>query len=183
MQTMLQDRHILIRRIIINAMLVSFALVLSYIESFIPMNYLYMVPGLKLGLANIPVMFALYVFSVKDGVIIATLKIILTALLFGSPISFIFSLTGTVFSVVLMILLKSLFIHNKITFIGISCVAAVFFNIGQLTAAAVMFKSLSPFVYIPFLIFGGVIFGIICGILLNSVMLLISKKTKMFLLV
>jgi heptaprenyl diphosphate synthase len=173
---MLQGRHRLLLRLIINAILVSFALVLSYLESFIPLNYLFIVPGLKLGLANIPVMYSLYILSIKDGLTVAILKIAITALLFGSPVSFIFSLVGTLFALIIMILLKKFYTLGKITFIGVSCASAVGFNIGQLVAAMLVFGSLSPIIYIPSLIIGGAVFGIICGFVLNSVTALLKGK-------
>ncbi len=179
MQTILQDRHKVLYRLILNAILVSFALVLSYLESFIPLSYLYIVPGLKLGLANIPVMFSLYLFTFKDGLTVAILKITITALLFGSPVSFIFSLVGTVFALAVMILLKKFYLSKKITFVGVSCASAVFFNIGQLVAAALVFGSLSPFLYIPSLIIGGAIFGVFCGFVLNYVTPLLGRKSFM----
>jgi len=172
----LQDKHNMLYRLVLDAMLVSVALILSYIESFIPLSFLYIVPGLKLGLANIPVVFAVYNLSVRDGIAVAAMKIALTALLFGSPVSFLFSLMGTVFSLTIMISLKKFFTKKKLTFIGVSCICAAFFNIGQLTAAAFIFKSLSPLFYLPSLIIGGAIFGILCGVLLNLTSALLQNR-------
>ena len=87
------------------ALTVSFALILSFIETRIPAFVA--IPGVKIGLANIAVIFTLYKFGFKEAIAVSIVRIVLVSILFGSPISLIYSISGAVFSFVVMLLLKT----------------------------------------------------------------------------
>ena len=95
------------------ALTVSFALILSYIESRIPAFVA--IPGVKVGLANIAVIFSLYKLGPKEAASISVVRVLLVSFLFGSPISLIYSLTGAVLSFAVMLLLKKLTPLGEIT--------------------------------------------------------------------
>ena len=110
------------------------AMMLSYIEALIPPVYS-AVPGIKLGLANIAVIFALYSVDPKSAALISLVRVALSALLFGSVMSFIYSFSGAVLSLAVMILLKKSALFSAV---GVSVAGAVMHNVGlfQLCSSA-----------------------------------------------
>lgn len=157
------------RRLTALALTVSFALILSFIESRIPAFVA--IPGVKVGLANIAVIFALYKFGVTEAAIISCVRVILVSTLFGSPVSFIYSFVGAVLSLAVMFLLKKLTPLAEIT---VSVAGGVMHNIGQICAASIMLGTNVVIYYLPFLLLSGVIAGIAVGVASG---LLIKKIT------
>ena len=146
------------RRMTFLALTVSFALILSFIESRIPAFVA--IPGIKVGLANIAVIFALYKFGIKEAITISMVRVILVSMLFGSPISFVYSITGAVLSLTIMFLLKKL---TPLGEIAISVSGGVMHNIGQIGAASFMLGTNVVIYYLPFLLLSGTIAGIVVG--------------------
>lgn len=155
------------RRLTALALTVSFALILSFIESRIPAFVV--IPGVKVGLANIAVIFALYKFGIAEAATISVIRVVLVSTLFGSPVSFIYSFTGAVLSLAVMFLLKR---FTPLTEITVSVVGGVTHNVGQICAASIMLGTNVVIYYLPFLLLSGVIAGIAVGIASG---LLISK--------
>ena len=147
------------RRLTALALTVSFALILSFIESRIPAFVA--IPGVKVGLANIAVIFALYKFGIAEAAIISCVRVILVSTLFGSPVSFIYSFVGAVLSLSVMFLLKR---SSPLTEITVSVAGGVMHNIGQICAASIMLGTNVVIYYLPFLLLSGVIAGIAVGI-------------------
>ena len=147
------------RRLTALALTVSFALILSFIESRIPAFVA--IPGVKVGLANIAVIFALYKFSIAEAAIISVIRVVLVSTLFGSPVSFIYSFVGAVLSLTIMYLLKRFTPLSEIT---VSVAGGVMHNIGQICAASIMLGTNVVIYYLPFLLLSGVIAGIAVGI-------------------
>ena len=141
------------------ALTVSFAMILSYIESRIPAFV--SIPGIKVGLANIAVIFTLYKFSVKEAVTVSLIRVLLVSSLFGTPVSFIYSVSGAILSLTAMILLKRL---TPLTEVAISVTGGVMHNVGQIAAACFMLSTNVIIYYLPFLILSGTIAGIVVGI-------------------
>lgn len=141
------------------AITVSLALILSFIESRIPAFVA--IPGIKVGLANIAVIFTLYKIGVKEAVGVSVLRVILVSFLFGSPVSLIYSITGAIFSLTVMILLKKL---TPLTEITVSVCGGVMHNVGQITAASFMLSTNVVIYYLPFLLISGTIAGIAIGV-------------------
>ena len=141
------------------ALTISFAMILSYIESRIPAFV--SIPGIKVGLANIAVIFTLYKFGVKEAITVSLIRVLLVSMLFGSPVSLIYSVTGAVFSLSVMILLKRFTPLNNVT---VSVCGGVMHNIGQIAAASVMLSTNVVVYYLPFLILSGTVAGIAVGI-------------------
>lgn len=151
------------------AMLTSVALVASYIESLIPIPY--PVYGMKIGLANIVIVWVLYSLEWKAAAVISVARVLLVGFLFGNLYSILFSLAGAGLSLVVMILLKK---TKKFSIIGVSIAGGVCHNIGQIIVAMIVLENIRISFVLPFLIISGVIAGIAIGILGG----LLFKKIK-----
>lgn len=147
------------RRLTALSLAVSFALILSFIESKIPAFVA--IPGVKVGLANIAVIFALYKFGIKEAIAVSAVRVILVSTLFGTPVSFIYSITGAVLSLLTMSLLKKLTPLHEVT---VSVAGGVMHNIGQICAASIILGTNVVLYYLPFLLLSGVIAGIAVGV-------------------
>lgn len=141
------------------AITVSLALILSFIESRIPAFVAS--PGIKVGLANIAVIFTLYKIGYKEAIVVSIIRVLLVSFLFGTPVSLIYSITGAVFSLVTMMLLKRLTPLSEVT---VSVSGGVMHNVGQITAASFMLSTNVVIYYLPFLLISGTIAGIAIGV-------------------
>ena len=141
------------------ALTVSFALILSFIESRIPTFV--PIPGVKVGLANIAVIFTLYKFGFKEAVTVSLIRVLLVSMLFGTPISMVYSLSGAIFSFAAMLILKKL---TPLKEVAVSVSGGVMHNVGQICAASIMLETNVVIYYLPFLILSGTIAGIVVGI-------------------
>lgn len=155
-------------------MFIAVAFVLSYIESMLPLNF--GVPGIKAGLANIVVVFALYYFKLAVAGGIAIVRIILCGLAFGSLSGLFYSLAGGILSFIIMAVLKK---TGKFSVYGVSIAGGVFHNIGQILVAMAVLQNKMAAVYLPFLMAGGVTAGIIVG-MLAAVLIKRFKGTGLF---
>jgi len=143
------------------------AMLLSYIESLIPPFFSF--PGIKIGLANIAVIFALWRLGTKEAILVSFARIILCGLLFGNLISFVYSFFGAFLSLLVMVLLKR---AKAFSIVGISVAGGVMHNAGQIIAATIILGSNAILAYMPVLIISGLITGALIGI----VSALIIKK-------
>ena len=141
------------------ALTVSFALILSFIESRIPAFVA--IPGVKVGLANIAVIFTLYKLGVKEAIAVSLVRVLLVSVLFGSPVSLIYSASGAVLSLATMLLLKQL---TPLKEVAVSVSGGVMHNVGQIAAASFMLITNVVTYYLPFLILSGTLAGIVVGI-------------------
>lgn len=141
------------------ALTISFAMILSYFESRIPAFVA--IPGIKVGFANIAVIFALYKFGFKEAVAVSIVRIVLVSMLFGSPISMLYSLAGGVLSLLAMGLLRRLSPLSEVT---VSVCGGVLHNVGQIGMASIMLSTNVVVYYLPFLLLSGIIAGIAVGI-------------------
>ena len=155
------------RKLTYLALTVSFALILSFIESRIPAFVA--IPGVKVGLANIAIIFTLYKFGLKEAVAVSLVRIVLVSLLFGNPISMIYSICGAILSLAVMLILKKL---TPLHEIAVSVSGGVMHNIGQIIAASIILGTNVVAYYLPFLMVSGTIAGIVVGVASG---LLISK--------
>lgn len=147
------------KKIALCGVLTALAMIFSYIESVIPVPIL--VPGIKLGVANIAVITILYVLGVKEAIVINLLRIVLTSLLFGNVNSFLFSISGAALSLTIMIIMKKL---DFFSCIGVSVCGGVMHNIGQIIAAVFIMGSEAIVFYLPVLIVSGVFTGVVIGV-------------------
>ena len=147
------------RRLTFLALTVSFALMLSFIEARIPAFST--IPGVKAGLANIAVIFTLYKFGIKEAISVSIVRVLLVSMLFGSPISMIYSISGAVLSLTVMFILKKL---TPLSEVVVSVSGGIMHNVGQIGAASVMLGTNVVTYYLPFLLLSGTIAGIIVGV-------------------
>lgn len=148
------------KRMVLSAVLVSLALALSYTERFIPLQMLVPLPGVKLGLANIVTLIALYLLGAKSAFAILILRCVLGAVFGGGITGLLFSLTGGVLSMSVMALCKNAPI---LSVYGISILGAAVHNIGQILAAMVLMNSVYIGMYLPYLLVVALFTGFATG--------------------
>jgi len=134
---------------VLCGILCALALVLSIVDRFIPLEALVPLPGVKLGLANIATIFALYVLGAVPALLILIARCLLGSIFAGSITAFMFSLLGGIFSLIVMSLLKN---APFLSLIGVSIAGAAFHGIGQVCAAAIMLGNIAVFAYLPVLL-------------------------------
>lgn len=150
-----------LRKMIYIGLLVSMSLVLHMFENMIPVPFI--TPGAKLGLANIITVIALYTLTDKEAFLVLVLRIVLSVMFGGSLSRLLYSLSGGVLSYLMMVVTKRLF-KGKVSIIGVSCVGAVFHNVGQLFASALIVQTMSVMLYLPVMSIAGIGTGIFVGI-------------------
>ncbi len=141
------------------ALCVSVAMILSYVESQIPP--LTIIPGIKMGLANIAVVFTLYKLGSKEAALISIVRVVLVGLLFGNGASILYSLAGAVLSFLGMLGLKKTGIFSEV---AVSVAGGVLHNAGQIAVACWLLGTNAIAYYLPFLILSGVIAGVLIGL-------------------
>lgn len=141
------------------ALLTAVAVVLGYIEHLIPMPG--GIPGIKLGLANTVLLYAIYLLDAKSAFLLMVLKVGLSGLMYGGVSAMMFSFGGGLCSLVMMLLMKKL---GGVSIIGVSVVGAVFHNVGQTAVAAFMVNTAALMGYVPFLLVAAVVTGVLTGI-------------------
>lgn len=151
-------------------MLSALALVLSFLESLIPFQP--GLPGIKLGLANLVIVFALYRMNVHSALLINTVRILLAGLLFSGLFGLLYSAAGAAASLAAMTLLlqinrKREQVGKSILFsiFGVSMTGGVFHNLGQLLVAILFLSSLNLIYYLPVMIISGIVMGLINGMI------------------
>ena len=145
------------KKLTMLAMTMAVAMVLSYIESQIPAFVA--VPGVKVGLANIAVIFALYRFGFKEACLVSVVRVLVMSMLFGLGAIF-YSMAGAVLSLLGMVILKKTGIFSEIS---VSVAGGVLHNLGQIIAACIILETNAVKYYLPFLILSGVLAGAVIG--------------------
>ena len=148
------------RKIARMGLLVALAMILSYVESLIPAFVA--VPGVKVGLANIVVIFALYTLGPVEALTVSLLRVILSSFLFGSVLSLLYSLSGALLSLGGMIVMKKLKIFSTLV---LSVTGGVLHNVGQILVACLVLETDVLLYYLPVLILSGVVTGAVIGII------------------
>lgn len=149
-----------VKNIALYGVMIALAMIFSYLESFIPINLLIPVPGVKLGLANIVVLFALYTMRFGDAIVIAVIRVLLSGLIFGNPMTIAYSLAGSMLSIVVMYLLKK----TDLSIIGVSMMGGIFHNIGQLIVAVILTSTVRIAYLVPVLLVAGMVTGLLMGV-------------------
>ena len=148
------------KKITIAGIFTALAIGLAFMERLIPVNF--GIPGIKLGLANIVTVTSLFILGPVYALVIQVTRVILSTMLFGSAASLIYSLTGGLLSIAVMILLTKLK-RQLFSIVAISVTGAVFHNIGQILAASLVVMNLNLAFYLPVLMISGVITGLFVG--------------------
>lgn len=140
-------------------MFAALALIFSYIEAILPLSA--GIPGVKLGIANLVVILALYNMNFRYAMGINVIRILVAGLLFNGLFGALYSLAGGVVSLTVMWLLKR---TDLFSMAGVSMAGGVAHNMGQLLVASALVSNLKMFVYLPVLMFSGIAAGILIGI-------------------
>ncbi len=147
------------KRIAVVGLLTALAFILSYLESLLPVPV--PIPGIKLGLANLVVLVALYLLGPGEAFALSMVRIILISFTFGSPSTLLFSLAGGLLSFLVMWVLSR---KEDFSIIGVSVAGGIMHNVGQLAVAAAVVKSGSLLYYLPVLLAAGVVTGLAIGV-------------------
>ena len=152
------------QKLALCGVLTALAMIFGYIESVISVPL--PVPGIKLGLPNIAIITILYVVGIKEAVAVNLIRITLTAVLFGNLNSFLFSMSGAVLSMIIMIILKKIQFFSSV---GVSVAGG-----GQIIAAVFIMGSGAIVYYLPVLMITGTVTGAVIGI----VSAMVVKRTE-----
>lgn len=142
------------------AVLIALALGLSYMERFIPLELWVPLPGVKLGLANIVTLFALYDMGGRSAAAILLPRCLLGAVFGGSGMALLYSLMGGFLALGVMTLARRL---PPLSVLGVSILGAAAHNCGQILAAMLVLRSVYIISYLPFLLFTSVATGFLTG--------------------
>lgn len=142
------------------ALFLALALICSYVETLIPIPV--GIPGIKLGLTNVVVVWMIYMIRPWEALLISVLRIFLAGFLFGNLFSIGYSLAGGLFSFLIMILLYRL---DKLNILSVSIAGGLAHNIGQISLAAVIVSNYHILYYIPVLIAAGAVTGGVIGVI------------------
>ncbi len=138
--------------------LLSVGLILSYLESLIPVAF--PIPGIKLGLANIVTMYILYRYKAKEAILIMILRVLISGILFSGLTAIVFGILGGLLSITFMLLAKK---TGFFSIMGLSMIGAVMHNAGQILAAFIIMENAAVIYYFPYLLISGIITGLIVG--------------------
>ena len=152
------------------ALMASLALIFSYVEAIIPYNP--GIPGVKLGIANIVTVIALYKYGWKDAAAVSVIRIVIAGLLFNGMFGMLYALAGALVSFIGMAVLKRTQVFSVA---GVSMAGGVLHNLGQLLVAAALIEDLRIFFYFPVLLFSGIISGIAIGIAATMVLKILKS--------
>lgn len=155
-----------IKRWMIIAMLSAIAIIVGYIESFIPV----FIPGVKLGLANVIILMMIYEFKFYEGLVVDIIRILVVALIRGTLLQpvFFMSLAGGLSSFLIMLLFSKIKIF---TAVGTSVMGSIFHSAAQMVVAYIIISSTAVYYYLPIIILlsigTGILSGFICDIYLS----------------
>ena len=141
----------------------ALALIFSYIETLVPISF--GIPGVKLGLANLIIVIALYKIPLREVYVLSIVRVLLSGVLFGNYFSIIYSLAGGLLSLTAMACLKK---NDGFSVMGVSVAGGVCHNIGQLIVAMLVVETFSVAYYVPVLLVAGVATGLVIGLVANG---------------
>lgn len=147
------------KKIAVLSMLTGFALMLSYVESLIPLTP--GIPGIKLGLANLAVVLCLSLYDWKDALMVNVARVLLASFLFGNLYVVLYSLAGALASFAAMMAAKR---ASCFSVIGVSECGGVFHNVAQLLVAMAVVRTIQVVWYLPWLLMAGCVTGMLIGL-------------------
>ena len=149
------------KRVALLGLCTSLALILAYVEILLPPMFS-AIPGIKIGLPNIVIIFVLYQFGIADAATVSFIRVAAVSMLFGNPVTtFAYSIAGALLSLVVMALLKK---SNLLSTIGVSVAGAVFHNVGQVLMAMILLGTAELGYYLIALSITGILSGIFVGL-------------------
>ncbi len=161
-------------RLVILSLYVAMALILSYVESLIPLPI--PIPGAKIGLPNIITLVSLLTLGWPLTLLVVLARIFLSGFLFGGGFSIIYSLGGGLLSLLVMCLLLYFF-KDRLSLMLVSIFGAIFHNLGQVIVAAIVVQTTSLLLYFLFLMLLAIPTGLFIGLTTRELMRLLNKTT------
>lgn len=161
------------KRLAFLGLCTAVTLILSYVEALLPPLWS-AVPGVKMGLPNIMIIFLLYRFSLKEAAAVSLVRLAAVALLFGNVMTLAYSFAGAVLSLGVMTLLKKL---DRFSMVGVSIAGGVFHNLGQVLVAMLVLETAEIGYYMIVLTLTGTVAGVLVGVA-GSLVLKYLKKIK-----
>ena len=152
------------RKVAIFGVFTALALIFSYVELLIPINF--GIPGAKLGLANLMTVLVLYKMGIKEALALSVTRIILSGFMFGNLFGILYSLSGGLLSFLVMVLLKK---SDRFSVAGVSIGGGTAHNIGQLVAMVVV-QTYQVGYYLPVLLVAGEVTGLLIGLVAKEVL-------------
>ena len=159
------------KKVAMLGLCIALSMVLSFIEHQIPP--LVAVPGVKVGLPNLVMVFMLYKIGWKETAIVSIVRVVLVSMIFGSVVSMAYGLAGATLSLIGMILLQKTKLFSTVT---VSVVGGVLHNVGQIAVACIIMETGLLVYYLPALLISGTIAGVIIGFVAG---LLVKKLDKL----
>ena len=154
------------KKVAMLGLTIALAMIMSYIEALVPLSFA--VPGIKMGLANIVIIFVLYKIGTKEAILVSLIRVILVSLLFSNVMAMAYSIAGAVLSLGIMWILKK---TDKFSVIGVSIAGGIMHNVGQIIMAVILLGTEQIALYLPVLIITGtatgVVIGIVSGLVIN----------------
>ena len=154
------------KKVAMLGLTIALAMIMSYIEALVPLSFA--VPGIKMGLANIVIIFVLYKIGTKEAILVSLIRVILVSLLFSNVMAMAYSIAGAVLSLSVMWLLKK---TDRFSFVGVSIAGGIMHNVGQIIMAVILLGTEQIALYLPVLIITGtatgVVIGIVSGLVIN----------------
>ncbi len=148
-----------VKKVAVLGLCVALAMIMSYIESLFPLNLA--VPGIKMGLANIVIIFLLYRVGFSSACIVSLIRVFLVSMLFGNVMMMAYSIAGAVLSLAVMLVLKKC---GKFSVVGVSIAGGVAHNAGQIIMAVILLGAKQIAYYLPVLAVTGTVTGVLIGI-------------------
>ena len=148
------------KKLTVLALLTALSMILSYIEGLLPAFVA--IPGIKVGLANLAVVLALYRLGWREAICVSLVRVLCLSLLFGNAASLAYSIAGAALSLAGMVILKK---TMRFSPLSVSVTGGVLHNIGQLLMACVLLSTTALRYYLPFLLLGGILAGIVIGVI------------------
>lgn len=161
-----------VKRLCIYSLLCAVCMVVGYVESLLDLSFI--APGIKTGLANAVACVLILSGDIKGAFAVNISRILLSALLFGSPVSLLFALAGGVVSLIIMSLISKSKVFSPV---GVSIIGAVAHNIAQ-CAVGLIFVGVGVIYYLPLLFISGAVCGAAVGILSSLILKRIKKGEK-----
>lgn len=160
------------KKIAFLGVITSVALILAYVEAILPPIYA-AVPGIKVGLPNIVIIFILYRYGIKEAAMVSGVRLLIVALLFGNVMTLAYSTAGAVLSLLVMALLKRM---DSFSTVGVSIAGAVTHNLGQIAVAIFLLESTQIGYYMIILAVTGTVAGIFIGLAGNAILKRVNFK-------
>ena len=143
----------------------ALAIIFGYVEMLLPVFFV--VPGMKLGLANLVTVFVLYRYRAKEAAVISLIRIVVIGFLLANLFSILYSLAGAALSLLCMTAARR---FSGLSIVGVSILGGVTHNLGQLIVAALVVENGNVFYYFPALLISGLVTGALIGIVTGEIL-------------